>query len=313
MLQCVQAGTGEQIQPVALGETASIGRDSSSALVLGWDGISRKHFKIERFEKQNSCAWRLTCLCDVKKGNGTFVNFKRTQQCFLKHGDVIALGRGQEVEQGSSIKKSACLYQFVFLIPQKGERFDHPTLTTTSRAQVPAQNLEEETANEVRCRPSSAQITHQHQPSTLQTKASTVRKLQQELGSERQTRSSGRSEPRKEQGLLISELGLVGCGRNGRGARKGPAVRGGRLQDLALAGGSSTFGFVSEQLAEQQEARDKAWTSALVQHRSALLRQAEADRRHKAEEKAELFLIRQLEAEKMVGERRWLERRAKGV
>eukprot|EP00961_Rhodomonas_salina_P198502 2677644-Rhodomonas_salina.5 len=33
MLQCVQAGTGEQIQPVALGETASIGRDSSSALV----------------------------------------------------------------------------------------------------------------------------------------------------------------------------------------------------------------------------------------------------------------------------------------
>jgi pSer/pThr/pTyr-binding forkhead associated (FHA) protein len=61
------------------------GRDPQCNHVFAYQGISRKHFSLER----RTDGWQLT---DLKSRNGTLINQRRVEQCTLAAGDCITIG-----------------------------------------------------------------------------------------------------------------------------------------------------------------------------------------------------------------------------
>lgn len=78
----VQAGTIHQLHPGA----ATIGRAGTNHVRLDDHAVSGEHARLRWNDGQD------VVLIDLGSENGTKVNGRRTQQCHLRHNDVIEAG-----------------------------------------------------------------------------------------------------------------------------------------------------------------------------------------------------------------------------
>jgi pSer/pThr/pTyr-binding forkhead associated (FHA) protein len=72
--------------PVEKGKTLTIGRKETNDVVIENLGVSSRHAKIDTVDDT-------FLLTDLQSKNGTFVNEKLITSHWLKHGDVIAIGK----------------------------------------------------------------------------------------------------------------------------------------------------------------------------------------------------------------------------
>jgi len=108
--------------------------------------------------------------------------------------------------------------------------------------------------------------------------------------------------------VLAGEIGLVGCGVEGAGNRRGAAYRK-KQEQLELAGNTgSAFENISKQLSEQAERQERHKKDKELEYREALLDQLaeKIEAKHKAREVA--VVNRDLEDEVSLSERANLER-----
>ena len=94
----------EKIHDLELGaETASIGRDATSTIVLPDVSVSRRHAQVE----PNGNFYLIR---DNGSTNGTFVNGQKVTKVTLNHGDTVTIGRVDFVvnaqAQDSSVQKT---------------------------------------------------------------------------------------------------------------------------------------------------------------------------------------------------------------
>ena len=91
VVRIVDVATGRtEERPLPDGATVTFGRTEGADVVLATDGVSRRHFSLER-------QGELVVMRDLGSSNGTFVNGHRLAECSLGPADVVEVG-GQRIQ-----------------------------------------------------------------------------------------------------------------------------------------------------------------------------------------------------------------------